>query len=273
LILTAAVTGCRRSGEVPETAPAASDAQDVRKPPEFKTTPSGDKADVNQLLAEAIRRGEAPLPPGHPPIGGATAAPVSSTTLPPGHPPIGDAATATTATTLPAGHPPIGQANGGITFSGDTAPPQQMLDFQPPASWTAKPARAMTVAIYSLPKPSGAPDDAELAISHYPGMKGIPIERQAERWAGQFTQPDGTPGQAKQTVLDNTKYRTTLVDVSGTYHAGTMMGGDGTPQQDYRMISAIVETDQGPWFFKLTGPSQTVAAHEQDFVNMMRQVK
>jgi hypothetical protein len=263
--LAIAVVGCRRGDESQIDTPSPAE-HEARRPPEFSATPTGKAADANQLLAEAMRKAQANLPAGHPPI---------DNTLPAGHPPIGNTAGGSDAgNSLPPGHPPIGQQSGAVAFSGDLDEPEQMLKFDVPAGWVAKPARAMTVAIYALPNPSGAREDADLAISHYPGMKNIPLQQQIDRWAGQFTQPNGGAGEAfKQTQLESTAHPTTLVDISGTYSAGSMMGPAGPPQENYRMMSAIVETEQGPWFFKLTGPAETVAAHEREFVEMLRQAK
>ena len=37
-----------------------------------------------------------------------------------------------------------------------------------------------------------------------------------------------------------------------------------------RLLAAIVETPQGPWFFKMTGPDQTVANARAPFEAMLR---
>jgi hypothetical protein len=49
-----------------------------------------------------------------------------------------------------------------------------------------------------------------------------------------------------------------------------MMGsGPTTPQPDSRLIGAVVEGPGGPWFFKATGPSQTLADQRQGFRDML----
>jgi hypothetical protein len=37
-----------------------------------------------------------------------------------------------------------------------------------------------------------------------------------------------------------------------------------------RLLAAIVQTPQGPWFFKMTGPDQTVAGARAAFETMLR---
>jgi hypothetical protein len=284
--LAIATAGCRNSDRPTTQEAPASTNDEVRKPPSFDAKPSEQSADVNRLIAEAMLRGEPALPPGHPPIG--TTMPADAAGMPPGHPPIGTtlpaghppigtspAAGMASGTTLPAGHPPIGQ-NGPVAFSGDLAEPEQNLQLNPPESWKAKPARPMTVAIYDIPKANENSVDAELAISHYPGMKNIALDMQVKRWAGQFKQPEGAdPMDAvKQSKLDNANHPTTLIDISGAYQAGSMMmGPSGPPKDNYRLLVAIVETDKGPWFFKLVGPQDTLAAREAEFKNFVRNAK
>lgn len=290
--LIVGLAGCRESQEPADTS-AVNDAE-VRTQPQFQTPPDGNNADMNRLLADAMRKGQANLPAGHPPIDSTLPPghppidstlppghPPMSTTLPAGHPPINGGATANSA--LPPGHPPIGgasgQAQGPVAFTGDLAKPEQMLSFAAPADWVAKPARDMTVAIYQVPGPGDAASDpaqaADLAISHYPGMRHITLEQHVGRWAGQFAPPPGKTSAetVKQSPLEGAAYPTTLVDISGTYQAGSMMGGPGRPQENYRMLAAVMDTPQGPWFFKLTGPAATITAQEQPFLNMVRQAK
>ena len=53
--------------------------------------------------------------------------------------------------------------------------------------------------------------------------------------------------------------KVTLLEVSGTYQSGGMGPmSRGVSKPGYRMLGAIIDTTQGPWFFKLTGPVQTV---------------
>lgn len=265
--LLIASTGCKEADSPPASSTTGKD--EARKPPEFGKAPAGENADMDKLMAEAMKAGQGDLPPGHPPIG--------ATTMPAGHPPIDStsAGPLPPGATLPAGHPPIGQAGGAVAFSGDMAPPEQSLRMTPPASWQSKPARPMTVAVYGLPQAAEGGADAELTISHYPGMKNIPLQTQVDRWAGQFKQPAGqADGALKQSKLENAAHPTTLVDVSGTYQSGgMMMGADAAPRDDYRMMVAVIETDQGPWFLKLVGPKATVSAHEGEFLKFVREAK
>lgn len=198
------------------------------------------------------------LPSGHPPIGGH---------LPSSHPPIGDSG-------LPSGHPPVGGSGAALGFT-DSGADDGSLAYQIPQGWVAKPPRPMTKEIYSLPRAEGDPEDGDLAVSFYPGMKNVPLEQHVARYAGQFQQPDGRPTSEvlKTTELEETAHPTTLIDVSGRYNAGSMFGPKQPPKDDFRMMTAIVNTPEGPWFFKLVGPAKTVARHEEAFLELVREAK
>ncbi len=242
-----ALTGCKnRDAAAPQSAPSDSaKAPGSRRPPEWKTDPTAKTIPMADMLAKAQHQ-DGGLPAGHPPVG----------------------------TTLPAGHPPVGGAADPV-LSEDVQKPEDMLDMTPPPSWQVKPARRMTVAVYNLPKAEGS-EDAELTISHYPGMKGIPLDAQVQRWAGQFQQPEGkTPAEAvKQAPLDKAAHPTTLIDITGRYTASSMMGGGtSAPKDNYQMLVGYLEAETGPWFFKLVGPQATVAAHREEFLKFLREAK
>ncbi len=51
------------------------------------------------------------------------------------------------------------------------------------------------------------------------------------------------------------------------------MAGSGTKKDNYRMLSAIVETSAGPFFFKGVGPAKTMAKNEAAFRKLVGSVK
>jgi hypothetical protein len=102
----------------------------------------------------------------------------------------------------------------------------------------------------------GEMEDGECSLFHFPGTGGT-VRANLDRWYGQFQQPGGgnTADLAKVEKFEAGGLLVTQVDVSGTYIAsmGPMGGGD-EPRPDYRMLAGVVETAQGPWFLKCTGP-------------------
>jgi hypothetical protein len=135
-----------------------------------------------------------------------------------------------------------------------------------PAEWAEQtPASSMRKAQYSLPKVAGDGEDAELAVFYFGPGQGGSVEANIERWIGQISQTDGTSSKdkAKTQKREISGMPVTLVDVSGTYSAGMM--SNAPPRQGYRMLAAVAETGEGPWFFKLTGPEKTIAKWSGSF--------
>lgn len=151
----------------------------------------------------------------------------------------------------PAAAQPVAMA-GKATFDG--------LSFTVPSRWTEQtPSSRMRLAQYGIPSGEGQ-DDGECAVFHFPGTGGT-VRANLDRWYGQFQQPDGgnTADLAKVEKFEAGGFLVTQVDVSGTY-TGSMgpMDGGGEPMPDYRMLAGVVETPQGPWFLKCTGPEEVM---------------
>jgi hypothetical protein len=140
------------------------------------------------------------------------------------------------------------------------------LGFTAPADW--KPiatSSSMRVAQFAVPRAAGDTQDAEFVLYYFGGSGGT-VEANIERWLGQMQQPDGGPTSAvarRQSRKVN-GLNVTLVDVSGTYVAEMT---PGSPQRhnspNFRLRAAVIETPNGPYFIKLTGPARTMAANEK----------
>jgi len=126
----------------------------------------------------------------------------------------------------------------------------------------------MRWAQYRVP---GAAGDGECVVYYFgPGQGGDPMAN-AQRWAGQFTQPDGSSSQDKMKVstLEGGMLPLHLVEVSGTYDGG--MSASGT-SEGYMLLGGIAEGPDAPWFFKFTGPEATVREQRAAFVALMESV-
>lgn len=150
------------------------------------------------------------------------------------------------------------------------------LTFTPPADW--KPVATtspMRVAQFALPRASGDARDAELVVYYFGGTGGS-VEANIERWVGQMQQPDGRPSSAvtKRQSRTVNGMKVTLVDVPGTYVAEVT---PGSPQRhnsaNFHLRAAVIETSNGPYFIKLTGPAKTVAASDKQFEAFLGSVK
>ena len=138
------------------------------------------------------------------------------------------------------------------------------LAYTIPGGWMPAPtSSSMRVAQFVLPGAAGDTQNAELVVYYFGGSGGT-IDANIDRWVAQMQQPTGAvPARAKRTVNG---LAVTLVDVSGTYVAEMT---PGSPQRhnspNFRLRAAVVETPNGPYFIKLTGPAKTVAGHDKSF--------
>ena len=150
------------------------------------------------------------------------------------------------------------------------------LTYSAPPAW--KPvatSSSMRVAQFALPKAPDDANDGELVIYYFGGSGGS-VDANIQRWIGQMQQPDGKPSNAvaKQSKRTVNGLAVTLVDVSGTYVAEMTPGSQERHNSpNYRLRAAVIETANGPYFIKLTGPARTVAAHEKSFEQFLDSVK
>ena len=134
-----------------------------------------------------------------------------------------------------------------------------------PAGWEAtQPSSSMRVAQFKFPAAEGDTDPAELVIYFFPGGAGGK-EPNLRRWAAQF---QGDPNEMYDRARIEDKklgvFDVTLFDLSGTFAAPSFAGGGG-PKPNHRMLVAIVNTDQGPYYAKAVGPEKTMAEQAQAF--------
>ncbi len=150
------------------------------------------------------------------------------------------------------------------------------LKFTAPPGWISEtPSSAMRKAQYRLPRTDGDTEDAEIVVFYFQGGGGG-VQANIDRWISQFSKPDGSPANDLAKVDKKTVHGVpvTVVDVSGTY-SGAMgpMGGSSEPKSGYRMLAAVAEASDGPWFFKLTGPARTVAKWESSFATFVDSIQ
>lgn len=183
--------------------------------------------------------------------------------LPPGHPPINPSAPAggMGAPSIVPPPPGSGEGEAGVTWT-------------TPAGWIEeKPSSSMRKAQYKVPGPGG---DGELVVFYFgPGQGGAP-QANAERWAGQFLLPDGSPAvSAMKTATTKVGDMDVLtVEVAGTYTGGmTMSMEPAKPKPGYMLLGAVAEGADSNWFFKLTGPEATVKAQRGAFESLVKSLK
>ncbi len=149
------------------------------------------------------------------------------------------------------------------------APAASDVKFTPPPDWIVEtPTSTMRKAQYRLPRVNGDPEDAELSVFYFPGEGGS-VEANINRWKGQFQNTDGSPATGVVSRRESNGIPVTVVDVKGIYLAGNGMMGESKPKPNFRMLAAVAETAAGPWFFKLTGPVNTIAKWEPSFQSFL----
>ena len=144
------------------------------------------------------------------------------------------------------------------------------LKFTAPADWLPEtPTSSMRRAQYRLARVAGDPEDGELAVFFFEGQGGS-VQMNLDRWIGQFQTPQGTRAKGQVSRRQVHGLSVTIVDVSGTYlqSSGPMMSPTGT-KPGFRMLAAVAETPDGPWFFKLTGPAKTVMKWAPSFQSFL----
>jgi hypothetical protein len=172
---------------------------------------------------------------------------------------------------LPPGHPPVDAAAAGSIA---TAPPAETgaagLLWDLPAGWIEEaPSSNIRRAQYRAPGEAG---DAECVVFYFgPGTGGDPLSN-AARWAGQFSQPDGRPSeQVMQTrEISVGDLRVVLVEISGNYRNPMVADSEIA---DAMLLGAIARGPDANWFFKLTGPEETVRAQRESFESMIRSLR
>lgn len=108
--------------------------------------------------------------------------------------------------------------------------------------------------------------DIELVIFFFGAGGGGGVQANIDRWLGQF---EGTP-ESKTEEKEMGGKKVVLLTAKGTFldtapGAGPFSGGPKTAKPDYTMLAAILPSEQGAVFLKLTGPDKSVEAMKEDF--------
>ena len=148
------------------------------------------------------------------------------------------------------------------------------IAFTPDASWTSQqPASSMRFAQFVLTSDA---EPAELVVYYFGNTGAGSIDANINRWISQIAQPDGSDSREAATIDTRqiNELKTTTIDLAGTYVAETRPGsGERVNKPDWHLLAAIVETEAGPYYFKVTGPSAAVEAARASFEQMLETIK
>ena len=132
------------------------------------------------------------------------------------------------------------------------APPSERLPFtwSVPAGWTQLPSSSMRLVDLRAGDPS-----VECYVAFLPGAAGGLLAN-VNRWREQMglapTSEEELAALPRQPMLGRTGVR---IELSGTFSG---MGGE--PRPDHKLVGAILATDRGTLFVKMTGPAARVDA-------------
>lgn len=133
--------------------------------------------------------------------------------------------------------------------------------FERPADWKwIVPTSAMRKAQLAVP---GTEGEAEITFFHFGVGQGGGVEANVNRWFGQFQNAET---KQRKEVIGTTPV--TLVEAAGIFLSG-MPGSEPIPRSNYALRGAILESDTGDVFVKMTGPASTIAQAEKLFADFI----
>ncbi len=136
------------------------------------------------------------------------------------------------------------------------------FSFERPEGWQwIVPSSPMRKAQLNIGSPGS--DPVEVTFFHFGQGQGGGVQANVDRWFGQFQ--NAKTGQSLETLG---KTRVTFVQAAGTFLSG-MPGGPTSPKEGYELRGAILESDSGDVFVKMTGPASAVQSAEAAFRAMI----
>lgn len=137
--------------------------------------------------------------------------------------------------------------------------PKDLIAFQAPSGWVREdPTNRLRLVQYRVPDKNKQAAPAECTLSHF-ANRTLDVDGTVSMWSANMG-----GAQAKVETIKG-KCKVTLADYSGNYNSGF-----GEPVENARMLGAIVEASDGPWYFKLVGPIETVSGWRDEFVAMVK---
>jgi hypothetical protein len=138
-----------------------------------------------------------------------------------------------------------------------------------PAEWLFRqPSSSMRLAEAEIPGDAGA---ALLTVFFFGPGGGGGVEANLNRWASQIESEPGV--EAIRDSFSVGDFTVSTIAVEGTILPSRMGGGPSEPTPGSALLGAVIEGPGGPWFFKVTGPKDTVSAAAPAFDQMLRSIR
>jgi gluconolactonase len=141
------------------------------------------------------------------------------------------------------------------------------LKLQVPGAWQQEQTRSsMRAAQFKVPAAKGDGENGELVVYYFGPTQGGGVQENINRWIGQF-QAEGRKQETGKGDSVNGPY--TLLEASGTYNKpiGPPRMRKTEPAPGFRLLAAVIETSNGNYFLKFTGPDKTITAAKKEFLS------
>jgi len=139
--------------------------------------------------------------------------------------------------------------------------------FTRPANWEWVPATSQMRKAELKVESKDKKEKAEVIFFHFGESNGGGTQANVDRWLGQFKEPREKINSKVDTAKINGR-TVTFVQAEGTYMSG-MPGGPKTPQPNAMLLGAIVESEKGNVFVRMTGPAAVVKEAQGEFKKMI----
>ncbi len=148
----------------------------------------------------------------------------------------------------------------------------QGLASEVPAEWiSGQPSSTMRLLQFDIPGAEGT-EGAQFVLYYFGPGQGGALDANLERWASQFSGPDGKPVEPVVTPLKSAM-PATLVELRGNYARNVGMGQSGDALPDRMLLAALVETPEGNLYPQLHGPAELVASQRQAFIGFIEGIR
>lgn len=149
----------------------------------------------------------------------------------------------------------------------------------PPKEWKSLPPRGGfgPKIELELPAAEGETEAAKVTV-HFFGGTGGDWKANLERWASQFKTADGSaldPAKVKVEDAEANGLKVKIAWLEGTWTPASMgpMAKKAEPKPGSKMVAALVEGPDGPYFVRLVGSKKTVDKHEADYLKWLKSAK
>ena len=141
------------------------------------------------------------------------------------------------------------------------------FSFSSPQTWDWVPSTSSMRKAELRVNDKARKSKAEVVFFHFGEGSGGGTKANVDRWLGQFKEPrEKLNAKVEEAKIKNRKV--TYVQAEGTYLSGMPMGPK-TPQPNAMLLGAILESDQGSVFIRMTGPAELVKASRDEFKKMV----